>query len=108
MNPSGSCQMTVLIDGHRVCPENGCDVGPPSSSQAAAGSSNPPSRRARAAAAAGQSTDAQYVIIDNLVSETDVVAIEVYPRGATIPPSLLAVDASCGLVAFWTGGRKAP
>jgi len=32
----------------------------------------------------------------------------VYPRGASIPPSLPTADASCGLIAFWTGGRKAP
>ncbi|HEV8410555.1 MAG TPA: hypothetical protein VGQ30_08600 [Gemmatimonadaceae bacterium] len=109
MNANGSCQMAVLIDGHRVCPENGCDVGaPPPPSAAAAASPPGASRRSRNAAARDQSTDGQFVIIDNLVSETDVVAIEVYARGATIPPSLLAVDASCGLVAFWTGGRKTP
>ena len=38
-----------------------------------------------------------------------IVAIEAYPRGATIPPSLPSLsDASCGLIAIWTGGRKAP
>jgi hypothetical protein len=105
MNANGSCQMTVLIDGHRVCPENGCDVGapPPAAAPPLSGS-----RRSRNAAARDESTDGQFVLIDNLVSETDVVAIEVYLRGATIPASLLAVDASCGLVAFWTGGRKTP
>jgi hypothetical protein len=108
MNPNGSCQMTVLIDGHRMCPENGCDVGAPPPAAAATASPTGGSRRSRNAAAKDQNTDGQFVIIDNLVSETDVVAIEVYARGATIPPSLLAVDASCGLVAFWTGGRKLP
>ena len=52
--------------------------------------------------------DDQFVLLDNLVSVNEVSAIEVYPRGASIPPSLPTVDASCGLVEFWTGGRKAP
>jgi hypothetical protein len=30
MSSSGRCQMTVLIDGRRACPDNGCDAGPPS------------------------------------------------------------------------------
>ena len=32
MSSGGSCQMTVLIDGHRVCPPGGCDAGSSSSS----------------------------------------------------------------------------
>ncbi len=111
MNANGSCQMTVLIDGHRVCPEDGCDTGAPAASAAPPPtvSSGAPSRRnGRTVIPRGQVPDAEFVLIDNLVSVSEVAAIEVYPRGATIPPSLPAVDASCGLVAFWTGGRKAP
>ena len=53
--------------------------------------------------------DGQFVLLDNLLGVNEVAAVEVYPRGATIPPSLpSASDASCGLIAFWTGGRKAP
>jgi hypothetical protein len=55
-----------------------------------------------------QPKDDQFVLLDNLLSPTEVAAVEVYPRGASIPPSLPTVDASCGLIAFWTGGRKAP
>jgi hypothetical protein len=52
--------------------------------------------------------DEQFVLLDNLLSVNAVAAVEVYPRGASIPPSLPTADASCGLIAFWTGGRKAP
>jgi hypothetical protein len=109
MSANGSCQMAVLIDGHRICPQDGCDIGastppPPPPS----GSGGIASRRGRSLTPRGQAPDADFVLIDNLVSVTDVAAIEVYPRGAAIPPSLPTVDASCGLVVFWTGGRKAP
>ena len=109
MNANGSCQMTVLIDGHRVCPQEGCDIGAsPAPPPPPSGSSSAAPRRGRSIAPRGQTPDAQFVLIDNLVSVTEVAAIEVYPRGASIPPSLPSVDASCGLVVFWTGGRKAP
>ncbi len=108
MNANGSCQMTVLIDGHRVCPENGCDVGASTAPPPAPSGSTGAPRRGRTVVPHGQAPDAQFVLVDNLVSVTEVAAIEVYPRGATIPPSLPSVDASCGLVAIWTGGRKAP
>jgi hypothetical protein len=53
--------------------------------------------------------DEQFVLLDDLLGVNEVAAIEVYPRGATLPPSLPATaDASCGLIAIWTGGRKAP
>jgi hypothetical protein len=102
MNSSGTCQMTVLIDGRRACPDNGCDAGPPPSPAAPGGAS----RRGRSAVVPPR--DDQFVLLDNLVSVNEVSAIEVYPRGASIPPSLPTADASCGLIAFWTGGRKAP
>jgi hypothetical protein len=105
---SGSCQMTVLLDGHRVCPDNGCD--------GTAAQAPPPAPASGAAARRGGRTvvphaaasDGQFVLLDNLISVNEVAAVEVYPRGASIPPSLPTVDASCGLVEFWTGGRKAP
>jgi hypothetical protein len=104
MNPSGSCQMMVLIDGHRVCPAGGCDVGA-SASPPATGA---PPRRGRSVAPTPPPRDEQFVLLDNLLNVNEVAAIELYPRGATIPPSLPAVDASCGLIAVWTGNRKAP
>jgi hypothetical protein len=107
MNSDGTCQMTVLIDGRRVCPVGGCDIGGSSSSSSGAGSSGGARSRSRNLSVS-QPKDDQFVLLDLLLSPNEVAAIEVYPRGATIPPSLPTVDASCGLIAFWTGGRKAP
>ena len=102
MSSGGTCQMTVLIDGRRACPDNGCDAGPPPSPAAPGGAS----RRGRSVVTPPR--DEQFVLLDNLLSVNAVAAVEVYPRGASIPPSLPTPDASCGLIAFWTGGRKAP
>jgi hypothetical protein len=109
MSSSGSCQMTVLIDGHRACPPSGCDIG---SSASSSSSPPPPSgtpRRGRTVVPRPPPRDEQFVLLDDLLGVNEVAAIEVYPRGATLPPSLPATaDASCGLIAIWTGGRKAP
>jgi len=107
MNSDGACQMTVLIDGHRICPVAGCDVGIQSTPSAAPAAASASSRRSKNVTTS-QPKDDQFVLLDNLLSPTEVAAVEVYPRGASIPPSLPTVDASCGLIAFWTGGRKAP
>jgi hypothetical protein len=107
MSSGGSCQMIVLIDGHRACPPNGCDTG--SSPSASPPAPSGPSRRSRAVMTRPPPRDEQFVLLDDLLGPNEIAAIEVYPRGATIPPSLPAVaDASCGLIAIWTGGRKAP
>lgn len=103
MNSDGTCQMTVLVDGHRVCPENGCE---PTSAPAPAPTGGP--RSARGAAPKPQARDGQFVLLDNVISENEIAAIEIYPRGTSVPASLPTVDASCGLIAVWTGGRKAP
>ena len=104
MSSGGSCEMTILIDGHRACPPNGCDVGAP---PRAPPPSAPP-RRGRNVAPR-QPRDEQFVLLDDLLGVNEVAAIEVYPRGANVPPSLpQTADASCGLIAIWTGGRKAP
>ena len=106
MNASGSCQMTVLVDAHVVCPDGGCDRSPSSapSSTAAAGAR----RSSRTVVPHAPLASDQFVALDDVLSENEVAAVEVYPRGASVPPSLPTVDASCGVVAFWTGGRKAP
>jgi hypothetical protein len=104
MSAGGSCQMTVLVDGHRVCPANGCDAAP---SQPAPVTTSTP-RRSRTGAGAQPARDDGFVLLDNVLSVNEVAAIEVYPRGAAIPQSLPTTDASCGLIAFWTGGRQAP
>ncbi len=106
MNADGTCQMTVLIDGRRVCPVGGCDIGASNSSGGSGGSGA--SRGRSRNPGVSQPKEDQFVLLDAVINPNEVAAIEVYPRGATIPPSLPTVDASCGLIALWTGGRKAP
>src|ERR1017187_4356028 len=61
MSTSGSCEMTVLIDGHRVCPGNGCDVGT-SRPQTAPPST---SRRGRTVVPTPPPRDEQFILLDN-------------------------------------------
>jgi hypothetical protein len=113
MSTSGGCQLSVMIDGHRVCPAGGCDVSAsPATSAAVAAAAAAPAgaagRRARAAASKAESSDDEFVTLDDIVGVNEIAAVEVYPRGATVPPSLPTADMPCGLVAVWTGSRKAP
>jgi hypothetical protein len=107
MSADGSCQLTVLVDGHTICPEGGCDRGaaPAAPAAPAGGGRRGMSRTFIPKPAPG---DSKFIAVDDAVNENEVAAVEVYPRGASVPPSLPTVDTSCGLVAFWTGGRKAP
>lgn len=45
---------------------------------------------------------------DDLISSSEVMAIEVYPSTANAPVELIPVtyNGSCGIVAFWTGPRR--
>ena len=107
MSSGGSCQMTVLIDGRRACPDNGCN----SSSSAQPppdNSTGPPRRGTRQAVVPPPPRDEEFVLLDNLVAVSEIAAVEIYPRGASIPSSLPTPDGSCGLIAFWTGERRAP
>jgi len=106
MSSGGTCQMTVLIDGRRACPDNGCSGG--ASPPPPPDNSNGTPRRGSRASPPPPPRDEEFVLLDNLVGVSEVAAIEVYPRGASIPSSLPTPDASCGLIAFWTGGRRAP
>ena len=47
-------------------------------------------------------------MLRSLVRTTDVVGIEVYPSGATIPAEYASMDAACGVIAVWTGGDDSP
>jgi hypothetical protein len=107
MNADGSCQMSVLIDGHAVCPEGGCSNG---STRSPGPPPVQPNTHRNITATSGRATsgDDLLLAIDDVINANEIAAVEVYPRGASVPPSLPTVDASCGLVAFWTGGRKAP
>ena len=76
--------MAIILDGHRV---NGIYEG-----------SNDPRPAARSP---GQLT------IDDIVSASEVTAMEIYPHVGNAPAALqpLTGNGSCGLVAIWTGGR---
>ena len=110
MSSNRSCVMSVLVDGHRVCPSRGCDGTTPPSSAGTDPPATAPNRKttSRAPAYVPPPTDEQYVLIDNVLTPNEIAAVEVYPRGASVPLSLPTPDNSCGTIAIWTGGRKAP
>ncbi len=100
----GTCFMTVLLDGHRLCPDNGCNT----DGGAAPGSSyiGRPPQPTNAAEIAAQQAPPPTVDIDKYIDANDVVAIEVYARGGNMPISLQADDNACGVIAIWTGSRR--
>jgi hypothetical protein len=113
MNSAGSCDMSVLVDGHPVCPEGGCSNGssrPPAPRPMPSVNTqrNPPPTSRGTSATSASAGDDHFVAIDDVLNASEIAAVEVYPRGASVPPALQTVEASCGLVAFWTGDRKAP
>lgn len=86
----GKCRMAILVDGRQQCPLNGCMGGD----------------QAFGAAWVDPLSEKNAVLLDKLLEASDVAAIEVYPRGGNMPVSLQAADASCGVIAFWTGSRR--
>lgn len=74
-----TCPMAIVIDGQEQMPEL---ISPP------------------------QAQPVYAVRIDRYVSAADVMAIEVYARGANMPISLQTKDNRCGVIAFWTGSRR--
>lgn len=79
----GGCGMAIIIDGRQVCPTAGCNI-----QDTHAGL-----------------TDANSVLIDQVIDINSVAGIEVYRRGGNMP-SDFHVDGECGAVALWTGARK--
>ena len=94
MGINGTCQMAILLDGIRVCPTMGCKAEGGEQTGFLKGLAKP------------VVDDAHAVIIDHLIEAGSVAAIEVYARGGNMPASLSVSDASCGVIAFWTGSRK--
>jgi hypothetical protein len=94
MGMNGQCQMAILLDGTRVCPTMGCKADGNEQTGFLKGLTKP------------IVDDAHAVIIDHLIDAGSVAAIEVYARGGNMPASLSVSDASCGVIAFWTGARK--
>jgi hypothetical protein len=93
------CQMSILIDGTRQCPSGGCRALINGLGQGGQSShpncDNPGGLNATTA-----------VLIDQLLSGTEVAAIEVYSRGGNVPVSISTWDQSCGIIALWTGSRR--
>ena len=101
---SGQCQMAILVDGIRQCPAKGCKCStcggnaPELSHNYLQAMTNVPDSL--------KLSEMNAVPIDLILAANDVVAIEVYTRGANMPVSLQVSDAACGVIAFWTGSRK--
>jgi hypothetical protein len=84
----GGCMMTVYLDGQMVRPEG-----------------------ARGSARSGATAPGGIVPIDDIVSASQVAAIEIYATAANAPGELVplagaAQQGACGIVAIWTGGRR--
>jgi hypothetical protein len=99
---NGTCQMAVLVDGIRQCPNAGCKCDACGSNGPSIASGSKPS----AFKPANAIDDDNAVIIDHVVDAASVTAIEVYTRGANMPVSLQVSDNACGVIAIWTGSRK--
>lgn len=92
---NGTCQMTILVDGTRQCPGQGCNI-----------DVSPSARDNGRNCDSSKLLDGQTaVLIDRVLDANDVAAIEVYDRGGNMPVSLQADDSRCGVIAFWTGSR---
>ncbi len=92
---TGSCALGVVLDGVGMRP-----VDDGASAQSI---TNPNGRQRRSTA---PQADSAAVLIDNLVGAGAVLAVEVYPRGSSIPSEMQATATSCGVVAIWTGARR--
>jgi hypothetical protein len=92
---TGTCTLGVMLDGVGVHPT---DDGASAQSMASTSST-----RRRTAPAQMDSTA---VLVDNLVGPGAILAVEVYPRGSSLPSEMQATATSCGVVAIWTGARR--
>jgi hypothetical protein len=97
----GTCFMTILLDGNRLCPQQGCHA-------FAQASQNAPQMTASPAepGQTGGTLDDIAVDLNRYLDASDVAAIEVYARGGNMPVSLQTSDNACGVIAIWTGSRR--
>lgn len=93
MARGGTCPMTIYLGGVRL-QTSGTSVG-----GYAPGSMMGMMR--------GTSAGRSDPTLDELIAANDVAAIEVYPRGVNAPPRFQMTNGTCGVVAIWTGSRKA-
>ncbi|HXD23807.1 MAG TPA: hypothetical protein VN613_10675 [Gemmatimonadaceae bacterium] len=99
---NGTCQMAVLVDGVRQCPNAGCKCDECGANAPEIMSATKPTF----GRPVNPVSDENAVIIDHVVDAASVTAIEVYTRGANMPVSLQVSDNACGVIAIWTGSRK--
>ena len=96
----GTCFMSVLLDGRPLCPPVGC--------HASGDASNAPQlvKQPSDPGAMAPTLDDLAVNLNQYINADDIVAIEVYARGANMPISLQTSDNACGVIAIWTGTRR--
>jgi hypothetical protein len=98
----GTCFMTVMLDGAKLCPPLGCHVFASTAQNAT--QIVPPPR------SPGEPTNATLddtgVDLNRYIQANDVSAIEVYTHGGNMPASLQVTDNACGVIAIWTGSRR--
>jgi hypothetical protein len=99
-NASGTCFMTIMLDGQVVCPPRGCHTSE-ITSQNAMQLGPPP-----APTSASPTVDQATVDLNQVIDVNTIAAIEVYARGGNMPISLQPSDNACGVLAFWTGSRR--
>ncbi len=94
----GTCFMTILLDGRRLCPPAGCNEVPSGQFSSMTRPSGDPAVQA--------ANERAFVDLNEYIDPNDIAAIEIYPRGGNMPVSLQTVDSGCGVIAFWSGTRK--
>ena len=78
-----NCPMQVYLDGQRLM-------------------SKQPAEFWRQSAGNTKADDHTSVYIDDIVSPSSIVGIEIYPRGASAPPGHQAMNSTCGVILIWT------
>lgn len=94
----GTCFMTILLDGRRLCPPAGCNQVPSGQFSTMTRPSQDPATKA--------ANDDAFVDLNQYIDPNDITAIEIYPRGGNMPVSLQTADNACGVIAFWSGARR--
>lgn len=95
---NGTCLMTILLDGNRLCPPGGCSAVPSGVFATMTRQTAGPASQAKALSG--------IVNLDQYIDPSDIAAIEIYARGGNMPVGLQADDSSCGVIAFWSGARR--
>jgi hypothetical protein len=98
----GTCYMTVMLDGGKLCPPLGCHTFASTSQNATQIVPPPPSP----GEPRNTTLDDTGVDLNRYIQANDVSAIEVYTHGGNMPASLQVTDNACGVIAIWTGSRR--